>query len=94
MKLATAVKRFDTQLKADGKSQRTREAYLRDLAKLHRLLGADVTSLPSHLTSLQFSSSFRLSHLLGLFLPRSPAKNEFIKPVPRIPVALRHEMRR
>lgn len=41
MKLSTAIKRFDTQLRADGKSERTRQAYLRDLAKLRCWLGAD-----------------------------------------------------
>jgi integrase/recombinase XerC len=42
MKLSTAIKRFDTQLRADGKSERTRQAYLRDLAKLRCWLKADV----------------------------------------------------
>jgi integrase/recombinase XerC len=42
MKLSTATKRFDTQLRADGKSERTRQAYLRDLGKLGRWLNRDV----------------------------------------------------
>jgi len=42
MKLSTATKRFDTQLQADGKSERTRQAYLRDLGKLGRWLKRDV----------------------------------------------------
>jgi len=42
MKLSTAIKRFDTQLRADGKSERTRQAYLRDLGKLTNWLGKDV----------------------------------------------------
>jgi len=42
MKLSTAIKRFDTQLRADGRSERTRQAYLRDLKKLQCWLGKDV----------------------------------------------------
>ncbi|MFH0777233.1 MAG: tyrosine-type recombinase/integrase [Candidatus Eisenbacteria bacterium] len=42
MKLLTAIARFDTQLRADGRSQRTRQAYLRDLRKLRAWLGKDV----------------------------------------------------
>jgi integrase/recombinase XerC len=42
MELSTAVKRFDTQLRADGKSERTRQAYLRDLRKLEAWLKRDV----------------------------------------------------
>lgn len=42
MRLSTAITRFDTQLRADGRSERTREAYLRDLRKLQRRLGRDV----------------------------------------------------
>jgi integrase/recombinase XerC len=42
MKLSTAIKRFDTQLRADGKSERTRQAYLRDLGKLRCWLKGDV----------------------------------------------------
>jgi len=34
MRLSTAIKNFDTQLRADGSSDRTRQAYLRDLGKL------------------------------------------------------------
>jgi len=41
MKLSTAIKRFDTQLRADGKSERTRQAYLRDLRKLEVWLKRD-----------------------------------------------------
>jgi hypothetical protein len=33
MKLSEATKRFDTQLGADGKSERTRQAYVRDLCR-------------------------------------------------------------
>jgi integrase/recombinase XerC len=42
MKLSEATKRFDTQLRADGKSERTRQAYLRDLGKLKCWLKRDV----------------------------------------------------
>ena len=42
MKLSTAITHFDTQLRADGKSERTRQAYLRDLAKLRCWLKSDV----------------------------------------------------
>jgi len=42
MKLSTASARFDTQLRADGRSERTRQAYLRDLGKLQSWLGGDV----------------------------------------------------
>jgi len=41
MKLSIAIKRFDTQLRADGKSERTRQAYLRDLRKLEAWLKRD-----------------------------------------------------
>jgi len=41
MKLSTATERFDTQLRADGKSERTRQAYLRDLGKLEAWLRRD-----------------------------------------------------
>ncbi|MCX5799770.1 MAG: tyrosine-type recombinase/integrase [Candidatus Eisenbacteria bacterium] len=43
MKLSTVTKCFDTQLRADGKSERTRQAYLRDLDKLKCWLGTDVS---------------------------------------------------
>jgi integrase/recombinase XerC len=42
MKLSTAINRFDTQLRADGRSERTQQAYLRDLRKLRTWLGKDV----------------------------------------------------
>jgi integrase/recombinase XerC len=42
MKLTAAIAHFDTQLKADGRSERTRQAYLRDLRKLQGWLGQDV----------------------------------------------------
>jgi putative transposase len=41
MRLSTAIKRFDTQLQADGKSRRTRGTYLRDLNTLRDWLGRD-----------------------------------------------------
>ncbi|KPJ58386.1 MAG: hypothetical protein AMJ46_14270, partial [Latescibacteria bacterium DG_63] len=43
MKLSTAIARFATQLRADGKSERTRQAYLRDLRKLRCWLGRDAS---------------------------------------------------
>jgi integrase/recombinase XerC len=42
MRLSTAVTHFDTQLRADGKSDRTRQAYLRDLGKLRCWVKWDV----------------------------------------------------
>ncbi|MFH1312590.1 MAG: tyrosine-type recombinase/integrase [Candidatus Eisenbacteria bacterium] len=41
MRLSTAIRRFDTQLRADGKSEHTRGAYLRDLGKLRDWLRTD-----------------------------------------------------
>jgi integrase/recombinase XerC len=41
MRLSTAIGRFDTQLRADGKSDHTRGAYLRDLRALEDWLQAD-----------------------------------------------------
>ncbi|MFH1219360.1 MAG: tyrosine-type recombinase/integrase [Candidatus Eisenbacteria bacterium] len=41
MRLSTAIARFDTQLRADGKSEHTRRAYLRDLEKFKGWLHAD-----------------------------------------------------
>jgi len=41
MKVSKAITRFDTQLRADGKSERTRQAYLRDLGKLEAWLKRD-----------------------------------------------------
>jgi site-specific recombinase XerD len=39
MRLSKAIIRFGTQLAADGRSERTRRAYLRDLCRLQRWLG-------------------------------------------------------
>jgi site-specific recombinase XerD len=41
MRLSTAIRRFDTQLRADGKSEHTRRAYLRDLQRFRSWLGKD-----------------------------------------------------
>jgi site-specific recombinase XerD len=41
MRLSTAIKRFDTQLRANGKSEHTRGAYLRDLRRFKTSLGSD-----------------------------------------------------
>ncbi len=42
MKLSTAIRRFDCQLRADGKSLHTRQVYLRDLRLLASWLRRDV----------------------------------------------------
>jgi integrase/recombinase XerC len=41
MRLSTAIRRFETQLRADGKSQHTRSAYVRDLGKFEDWLRTD-----------------------------------------------------
>jgi site-specific recombinase XerD len=41
MRLSTAIRRFDTQLRADGKSEHTRSAYVRDLGKFKNWLRTD-----------------------------------------------------
>ncbi len=41
MRLSNAIRRFDTQMLADGKSDHTRKAYLRDLSKFRTWLHAD-----------------------------------------------------
>jgi site-specific recombinase XerD len=41
MRLSTAIRRFETQLRADGKSEHTRGAYLMDLEKFRRWLRSD-----------------------------------------------------
>lgn len=43
MKLSTAIRRFDDQMRADGKAQLTREAYLRDLRLLSNWIGGKTT---------------------------------------------------
>ncbi len=43
MKLSTAIRRFDCQLRADGKSPHTRAVYLRDLRLFARWLRRDVS---------------------------------------------------
>ena len=52
MRLSTAIKHFDTQLGADGKSERTRQAYLRDLGKLRCWLRRDTETATITLDSL------------------------------------------
>jgi site-specific recombinase XerD len=42
MRLSVTTKHFDTQLRANGRSERTRQAYLRDLRKLRSWLKRDV----------------------------------------------------
>jgi site-specific recombinase XerD len=41
MRLRTAIRCFDMQLQADGKSDHTRRAYVRDLGKLRAWLHTD-----------------------------------------------------
>jgi site-specific recombinase XerD len=41
MRLSTAIRRFDTQLRADGKSEHTRGAYLRDLQRFRSWVRKD-----------------------------------------------------
>jgi len=41
VRLSTAITRFDTQLRADGKSEHTRGAYLRDLRRFNDWLQSD-----------------------------------------------------
>ncbi len=43
MKLTTAIRRFDCQLRADGKSPHTRQVYLRDLRSFQNWLRRDVS---------------------------------------------------
>ena len=43
MRLSTAIRRFDTQLRANGKSEHTCGAYLRDLGKFKDWLRIDYT---------------------------------------------------
>ena len=60
MRLSTAIKRFETQLQADGKSEHTRGAYLRDLQRFKSWLRKDkavVTITPSTLARYCASGS-------------------------------------
>jgi len=41
MRLSTAIRRFDTQLRADGKSEHTRGAYMRDMWRFKDWLSTD-----------------------------------------------------
>ncbi len=61
MKLSTAIRRFDCQLRADGKSPHTQEVYLRDLALFARWLRRDVnisTTTPATLARFLTSRIF------------------------------------
>ena len=61
MKLSTAIRRFDTQMRADGKSPHTREVYLRDLRLLAKWLRRDVnisTITPNRLARFLASKTF------------------------------------
>jgi integrase/recombinase XerC len=57
MKLSTAIRRFDAQLRADGKSPRTRDAYHRDLLILERSVGPK--------TPINLIRSHRLARLIN-----------------------------
>jgi integrase/recombinase XerC len=48
LRLSTAIRRFDTQIRADGKCCHTRGAYLRDLRRLEDWLGNAIDA--SHIT--------------------------------------------
>jgi site-specific recombinase XerC len=61
MKLSTAIRRFDTQMRADGKSPHTREVYLRDLRLLAKWLRRDInisTITPNRLARFLASRAF------------------------------------
>ena len=64
MKLTTAIRRFETQLLADGKSPHTREVYLRDLNSLARWLRKDfkISSITPH-TLARYLSSGSFTHM-------------------------------
>lgn len=59
MTLQAAIQRFEVQLRADGKSPRTRECYLWDLERLARALGprTAVRSITPHRLALFVNSS-------------------------------------
>src|SRR5262245_27195356 len=64
MTLQAAIKRFQAQLRADGKSPRTRECYLWDLNRLARDLGSrtSIRSIAPHrLTEFVNSPAFALT---------------------------------
>ena len=78
VKLTTAIRRFETQLRADGKSPHTREVYLRDLRSLAFWLGKDVkiSSLTPHtlaryLSSESFTQTASGKHKAAISLNRS-----------------------
>ncbi len=61
MKLSTAIRRFDVQLRADGKSPHTRQVYLRDLESFARWTGQgkDISKItPHHLNRFLTSTIF------------------------------------
>jgi integrase/recombinase XerC len=62
MNLQTAIRHFEAQLQADGKSPRTRECYLGDLHRLVQTLGPDtaIRSITPHRLA-QFVNSPRFS---------------------------------
>jgi len=61
MRLSTAIRRFETQLQADGKSEHTRNAYLRDLQRFRTWLRKDfgvATISPNTLARFCASEAF------------------------------------
>ncbi len=61
MKLSTAIRRFDAQLRADGKSPHTRAVYLRDLESFAAWVGKTTDTgriRPTHLARYLGSASF------------------------------------
>jgi integrase/recombinase XerC len=78
MKLSTAIRRFDTQMRADGKSPHTREVYLRDLRLLAKWLRRDANistitpnRLARFLTSRTFTHTARGKHKAVVSINRS-----------------------
>jgi integrase/recombinase XerC len=58
VRLSTAIRRFNTQIQADGKSEHTRGAYLRDLGKFKDWLGddRDITNIEPDSLARYFAS--------------------------------------
>ncbi len=78
MKLSTAIRRFETQLRADGKSPHTREVYLRDLRSLVFRLRGDVKissitphTLARYLSTESFTHTASGKHKAAISLNRS-----------------------
>lgn len=72
MRLSTAIKRFGTQLRADGKSEHTRGAYLRDLAAFKEWVARDpgVEMITSN-TIARYLTSQHLGHMRPISVNRT-----------------------